>query len=221
MEIVKLELTTRTGLQDILAEYKLPSKPINIDEYATFREQVPAGSAWWISQLERVEAIGLRGNWLDGLELHDLMASLLSKPGAGTSLFNPSGSNYFPNGDWQLYKYYNLNMTGFRVGTLPSADQKLDAYATVGLDLVRTVVGVRDMGKDNDIPTGTWQVTINELSAVGLPTSGELKIHSWGFPINTNDGHFGEVDGPVDLGFAVVSRRLSLIPDFPFLFLID
>jgi len=144
--------------------------------------------------MERVNAIALRGNWLSGFELHDLMASLISKPTAGTTSYNATGVGYFPNGDWQVYKYYNQNMTGFRVGTLPSADLKLDAYATVGTDLVRTLVGVR-------ITEGTWQVTINDLSAVGLPEAGTLDIHTWGFPVSSVDEHYGEVDGPTDLGF--------------------
>lgn len=50
------------NLQALLKTYGLPNKPINIDEYATANEECPAGSAWWISQLERVNAIGLRGN---------------------------------------------------------------------------------------------------------------------------------------------------------------
>jgi len=171
----------------------LPAKPINIDEYATLPEQVPAGSAWWISQLERINAHGLRGNWQDGLELLDLMANLVSKPTAGTSTYNPTGTGYFPVGDWQLYHYYFTNMTGFRVGTLPSADLKLDSYATIGPDKVRVLVGVR-------ITIGTWQVTINDLTAVGLPAAGTLSIQTWGFPVSTTNEHFGEVAAPSNLG---------------------
>jgi hypothetical protein len=74
------------ALTSMLKTYKLPVKPLNIDEYGTFPEQVPCGSAWWISQLERVNAHGLRGNWLSGLQLHDFMASLLSKTPLATAL---------------------------------------------------------------------------------------------------------------------------------------
>ena len=35
------------------------------------------------------------------------------------------------------------------------------------------------------------------LSAVGLPSRGSLGIQTWGFPWRD---HYGEVDGPVDLG---------------------
>ncbi|TVY75814.1 hypothetical protein LSUE1_G004577 [Lachnellula suecica] len=177
------------ALYSMLQTYKLPNKPVNIDEYATYPEEVPAGSAWWISQLERVNAIGLRGNWLSGTQLHDFMGSLVSK----ASQTSATAGGYFPNGDFQVYKYYNLNMTGHRVGSSPSADLKLDTYATVGTDLVRVLTGVR-------ITTGTWQITINDLSAVGLPTSGTLNIRTWSFPYPSG-GHFGEVDAPTDLGY--------------------
>ncbi|TVY48530.1 hypothetical protein LOCC1_G001308 [Lachnellula occidentalis] len=180
------------ALFNLLATYKLPNHPINIDEYGTYDEQVPAGSAWWISQLERVNAIGLRGNWLSGSQLHDFLASLLSKPNAANSNYSATGGGYFPNGDYQVYKYYNLNMTGHRVGSSPSTDLKLDTYATVGSDTVKVLTGVR-------ITTGTWQVEINDLSAVGLADSGTLNIHTWSFP--ATGGHFGEVDGPTDLGW--------------------
>lgn len=175
------------ALVGMLQTYKLPIKPLNIDEYATYPEQVPAGSAWWISQLERVNAHGLRGNWLSGSQLHDFMGSLVSK----TNTNSPTGTGHYPNGDYQVYQYYNLNMTGYRVGTSPSADLKLDTFATVGKDMVRVLTGVR-------ITSGTWQITINSLSSVGLPSSGSLNIHTWGFPSN---GHFGEVDAPNDLGW--------------------
>lgn len=52
-------------------------------------------------------------------------------------------------------------MTGYRVGTTPSADLELDTYATVGSRLVKMLCGVR-------IETGTWQITVNDLSAVVL-----------------------------------------------------
>ncbi|KAH8771764.1 glycoside hydrolase superfamily [Diaporthe sp. PMI_573] len=172
------------GLVATQKQYGLPSKPININEYAVFNEQVPSGSAWWIAQLERINAHGLRGNWLSGSNLHDYLASLLGKTG--------STSGYYPNGDYQVYKYYYQNMTGHRVGTTPSADLKLDAYATVGSSSAIVLVGVR-------ISTGTWTLQLNDLSALGLPTSGTLNVQTWGFPV-ASDVHYGRVDGPTNLG---------------------
>ncbi|KAM0164965.1 hypothetical protein ACHAQE_001544 [Botrytis cinerea] len=183
--------TAYSGLQQILTTYGLPQKTVNIDEYGTYAEQVPSGTAWWISQLERYNAIGLRGNWLSGWSLHDFMAGLLGKPNAGTSAYSPTATGYWPNGEWQVYKYYNLNMTGHRVGTSASADGQLDTYATIGSTQVKILCGVR-------VATGTWQITVNSLSSVGLPTSGTLNIHTWGFP-NTG-GPFGSVTALNDLG---------------------
>lgn len=183
--------TAYSGLQQILSTYGLPQKTVNIDEYGTKAEQVPSGTAWWISQLERYNAIGLRGNWLSSWSLHDFMAGLLGKPNAGTSAYSPTAAGYWPNGEWQVYRYYNLNMTGHRVGTSASADAKLDTYATVGSTQVKILSGVH-------ITAGTWQITVNSLSSVGLPTSGTLNIHTWGFP-NTG-GSFGSVTALNDLG---------------------
>jgi hypothetical protein len=42
--------STQGELLALLKEYDLPVRPINIDEYSTYAEQVPSGSAWWISQ---------------------------------------------------------------------------------------------------------------------------------------------------------------------------
>ena len=177
-------ISANGGLVATLDKYGLPSKPININEYAVFSEQVPSGSAWWIAQLERINAHGLRGNWLSGSNLHDYLASLLGRTG--------STSGYYPNGDYQVYKYYNQNMTGHRVGTTPSADLKLDAYATVGSSSAIVLVGVR-------ISTGTWTLQLDDLSALGLPTSGTLDVQTWGFPV-ASDVHYGQVDGPTNLG---------------------
>lgn len=186
-------LSCYDGLVAAQNQYGLPSKPININEYGVWDEQVPAGSAWWISQLEHIDAHGLRGNWLSGDQLHDFLASLLSKPGNPDSgNYSATAAGYYPNGDYQVYKYYNQNMTGYRVGTTPSTDLMLDAYATVGSTSVIILVGVR-------IATGTWQLQLNDLSALGLPTSGTLNIQTWGFPV-ASDIKYDEVDGPTNLG---------------------
>lgn len=176
----------------LLKQYRLPVKPINIDEYGTYPEQQPAGTAWWISQLERYNAVGLRGNWLSGFALHDFMASLLSKPNADTPNYSGTAGGYWANGDYQVYKYYNMNMTGHRVGTSSSSDRKLDTYATVCSDMVKILTGVR-------VATGTWEVTVKSLSSVGLPLSGSVRIRTWAFPFT--GGHYGRVDAPNDLGW--------------------
>lgn len=180
----------KKGLDDLRAKYSLPEKPININEYAVYDEQVPAGSAWWIAQLERINAIGLRGNWLSGDQLHDFLASLLSKSGAPNT-YSATGNDYYANSDYQLYKFYNQNMTGDRYATTPSDDGYLDAYATVG-DKARVMVGVR-------LNTGTWTLQLNNLDSLGLPASGDLNVHTYGFQVG-DDAHYSRVDGPTDLG---------------------
>lgn len=183
---------TNASLTALLDQYSLPQRQININEYANFDEQIPAGAAWWISRFERYNAYGLRGNWLGGCKLHDFMASLLGKPGAEDSTASCTEGDYYPNGEYQVYKYYALNMTGNRVNTTGSGDKIMDVYATIDDDMVRTLAGVR-------LQTGTWYLTIDSLSAAGLPESGNVSIQTYGFMDN---GHFGEVDAPTDRGVA-------------------
>lgn len=70
---------TNASLAAALTTYGLPDRQININEYGNPFEQVPAGAAWWISRLERYDAIGLRGNWAGGTTLHDLFANAITK----------------------------------------------------------------------------------------------------------------------------------------------
>ncbi len=81
-------------LNYLLSLYSLPSRQVNVNGYGIFDEQVPSAGAWWISQLERVNAIGLRGDWLATDALHDFLAGLLGKPNAGTELFDPKDTGY-------------------------------------------------------------------------------------------------------------------------------
>ncbi|KAM0552427.1 hypothetical protein ACHAPJ_007988 [Fusarium lateritium] len=166
-----------------------PTTDININEYATFDEQVPSGAAWWISQLERVNAPGVRGNWLNGDQLLDFLASLLSKPGAPDQ-YDRNANDYFPNGEYQVYKYYAKSMTGSRVGTLPTDDGLLDIYVTKDEDAkkVRILIGTRRK-------TGSWDIHLSSLSSLGLADAGKLDVACLAFP---NEGHWGRVDGPTD-----------------------
>lgn len=179
-------------LQQILTKYGLPQRQININEYATFNEQVPAGSAFWISQFERRNAIGLRGNWLGGTQLHDLAASLLSKPDPS----NYASTGYFANGDWWVYNYYSQNMTGQRVSTSVSSDGQLDAYATVDTTArtARVLLGCHPP------TTGTYDVTFSGLANLGLPSSGTLQVRTWKFAVGS-DVHYSQMGPPQDLGY--------------------
>jgi hypothetical protein len=168
--------TTNQTLGALLTQYGLPSRQININEYGNSGEQVPQGAAFWISRFERYDAIGLRGNWQGGCVLHDLFANLLTKsanPNACTAV------DYQPAPEYPVYEYYNMNMTGNRVATTGTGDRQMDVYATVGGGKVRVLCGVR-------LNTGTWYITIDKLSAVGLPTTGTVNIQTWGFPSCTS-----------------------------------
>lgn len=179
--------------KSILASAGLATtKQININEYATYAEEVPCGAAWWIAQLERVNALGLRGNWLSGTNLHDFMAGLLGKPNAGTTAYSATATGYWPAPEYNVYKYYAQNMTGHRVTTTPTPDTNGDVYATVGSDKVRLLVGAR-------ITTGTWGIQLNDLTSLGLASSGSISIQTWGFP-GSSTNHFLEEDTPVNLG---------------------
>lgn len=181
-----------TTYKSILAQYGLATdKVVNINEFAILEEQVPSGGAWWISQLERVNAIGLRGNWLSNGALHDFMAGLLGKPNASTTSYSLTAGGYWPAAEFQVWKYYATNMTGHRVQTAATSDKHGEVYAVVDTDRVRLLVGAR-------VATGTWYINLTNLTALGLPTSGTLNIHTYRFEGSSN--HFQEYDSSTDLG---------------------
>lgn len=111
---------------------------------------------------------GLRGNWLSTCQLHDFMASLLWKGNPNTC----GSKDYFPTGGYRVYQYYYQNMTGQRATTATSGDGVIDVYSTVATDTVRVLTGVL-----NNV--GTWYVNINNLTSVGLPSSGTLNIQTY------------------------------------------
>jgi len=173
---------TNASLTALLEQYKLPQRQVNINEYATSGEQRPAGAAWWISRLERYDTIGLRGNWLSGTELHDLMANLLTKKN------NPAdytATDYLPTGEWQVYAYYSRNMTGQRVATTGSTDRLFDVYATIDGKSLKVLAGSR-------VTAGTWSIQIE-----GLSCDGDVNVQRWSFPGETQ---YSVLEAPVNGG---------------------
>lgn len=181
---------SNSTLQSLLSLHGVPNRPNNINEYGTALEQRPSGDAWYISRLERYDTLGLRGNWLSTTALHDFLAGLVGKPNAGTSSYNPTAGGYWQTGDYQVYKYYHLNQTGTRMGTIGSADGQFDVYATKTGSVVKILCGSR-------VKTGTWDITVTNLTSLGLPSSGSIKITTYEFPWTSQ---FGEVDTPTNLG---------------------
>ncbi|KAJ0107087.1 hypothetical protein J7T55_006967 [Diaporthe amygdali] len=168
-----------------------PERPVNINEYLNLADELnPAATVWHLSRFERYDTSGLRSNWRggpDGSHLRDFLASLIWRDNHDLP--------YHPNGDWQALKYYNTNMTGYRAATTGSEDRIFDVYATVGSDKLRALAGVR-------VKTGTWALTLKNLSAVGLPPVGELRIQTWGFTYEIPEA---ELDAPTDRGIATHS----------------
>lgn len=186
------------SLNSLLANYGLPKRQININEYATLAEQVPSGAAWWISRLERYDALGLRGNWQSKTTLHDLLANLLTK---GEDPFNYSATDYMPAPEYTVYQYYHTNMTGVRVKTTGSADLHLDVYATAEPNgRVRILAGSRGLGASGT--SSTWSIVVENMRSVGLPAQGDVEVHTWNFPgSNMYEAYWA----PVDLGVASYS----------------
>ncbi|CAH0003824.1 unnamed protein product [Clonostachys byssicola] len=184
--------TTTEDLYAVLDTYDLPRRPVNINEYATAPEQTPVFTAWWIAQLERVNARGLRGVWVSAAQVFDLFGGLISKPNADNDNYDPEAGGYYPTGEYQVYKYYNRNMTGNRVATTASSDRTVDAYATVNNGHAKILFGSRSV-------SDTAFIKVNDISCLGLPESGTLDIKIWAFPFP--NGRFGEVNAPVDHGW--------------------
>jgi len=161
---------TNSSLRGLLHQYGLPERQIFANEYAEQSEMVPGSYIWWISRLERYDFFGMLGNWLGGTQLHDLFAGLLTKK---SNPANYAATDYAAAPGYPIYSYYNLNMTGLRANTTGSSDRLLDTYATIGVDKVRILAGVK-------LQTGAFSVVVQGLNAVGY-TSGSVAVSTYSF----------------------------------------
>lgn len=162
------------------AQYGLPARPIDVNEYAWPDEQHPAGTAWYLGQLERHDLRSLRANWGGGAGLHDFMGDLV--------FFD--GGEYRPNGEWYLYKYY-AGMTGERVATTASSDRLFDSFATVSCTGdVKIIAGTRTVA-------AAYELKINGLSDLGLPSDGAINVRTRQF---NWEGKASDTGDSVDLG---------------------
>lgn len=171
--------TTIPDFTSMRATYRLPEKPIDINEYGWSTEQNPANSVYYISQLERYNLRGLRSNWGSGSGLHDFLGSLVAK----------SNGKYVPNGDWQLYRYY-ANMTGTRLVTSASANPQFDVFAVREKAVLKIIAGTRSLQRDSSI-------SVTGLDKLGIPGEGSVSVRSYRFDWR---GAQGEVGDPVSLG---------------------
>ncbi|GKU10850.1 hypothetical protein FLAG1_11484 [Fusarium langsethiae] len=193
--------TTIPDFTTLRARYGVPEKPIDANEYAALEEQNPANSVYYLAQLERHDIRGLRANWASGSELHNWMANLVY------STTGTSDGTYYPNGEWQVYKYYAF-MTGERVLTEAAADLKFDVFATKDSETVKILAGTRTI-------QAPYNISIDGLSAVGLPSEGEIKVRTYRFDWA---GPKGKVGGPVDVGeqvYAYSSDMFTISVDPP------
>ncbi|KAM0554623.1 hypothetical protein ACHAO7_003762 [Fusarium culmorum] len=168
--------------------FGVPMKPVDVNEYAALKEQNPANSVYYLAQLERYNIRGLRANWASGSELHNWMGNLVYST-TGTST-----GTYYPNGEWQVYKYYAA-MAGERVSTVAAADKKFDVFATKDGKTVKILAGTRTI-------KAAYDITVNGLSAVGFPKQGTVKVRTLRFDWA---GPKGKMGNPVDVGTAVVT----------------
>jgi hypothetical protein len=139
-----------------------------------------------MAQLERNNMWAMRANWGSNEDLHDRLADLLGKTENG---------EYFPNGEWWLYKYY-YEMKGERVATKVSSDMRFDVFATRDKTGVKILAGTRTFEDIWDVPD--YEIEVAGLGSVhDLPKSGKIEVQSWRFDY---EGNQTEIGPPVNLG---------------------
>jgi hypothetical protein len=183
--------TSILTFRDLLTHHNIPQNGIiNINEYATWSEQVPSGAVWFISQLERENAVGLRGNWAMAGALHDLLAGLVSKPDAGTQRYDETTKGYYPTAEYYVYKYYASEMQGQRVRTEPTENIDGEVYAVLGGDKLRVLAGTRNA-------KGSWAICLKGGKSLGFEDGTEVDVRVLLF--TTKDNHFEACEGPKEL----------------------
>ncbi|QLQ34935.1 RICIN domain-containing protein [Micromonospora robiginosa] len=158
-------------------------RPHQINEYGAANQQNPAGGAWYLARLERAGADGLRANWAGGQNLHNDLASLLTRNSAG---------QYQPKGEWWAYQFYG-SMTGQIASVTPSASY--DAFATRDTGSAKILVG-------GNSTTGNVAVTVQRLDATsGIVVNNQVRVVVQNIPYNNG----AAVSGPVTVRDSVVS----------------
>jgi len=158
-------------------------RPYQINEYGSTTEQNPGDGSWYIARLERAGADGLRANWASTGNLHNDLANLLVRNGAGQHL---------PKGEWWVYRYYG-HQTGQVVSTTPSP--AYDAFATRDTGVAKVLVG-------GGGTTGNVAVTLQGLNTTsGIVQNNQARIVVQRIPYNGG----GAVAGPTTIQNAVVT----------------
>ncbi|MFD0578464.1 ricin-type beta-trefoil lectin domain protein [Dactylosporangium darangshiense] len=158
-------------------------RPYQINEYGASNEQNPGDGAWYIARLERAGADGLRANWAGGQNLHNDLASLLTR--------NSSGQ-YQTKGEWWVYNFY-ASQTGQIVSVTPSGSY--DAFATKATGSAKILIG-------SGRTTGNVAVNVQGLSTTsGIVVNNQVRVVVQNIPYNNG----GAVSGPVTVRDSVVT----------------
>ncbi|KAH8834395.1 glycoside hydrolase superfamily [Flagelloscypha sp. PMI_526] len=188
------------NMVSMLNSYGLTIGEFVIDEYGIQAEQVPGGAAWNVGTCLGNHC--LKPLMVDPQLSYDI-ACEETGPAAGSSMISLldflekqtiirrlEPDTTATEAKYLVYKYYASTMTGYRVQTTRSTDKKMDSYAVVGSNVVRILVGGRQV-------TGTYQVTVQNLSSLGLATSGTITIRTYQFAYTSATTR---VDAATDLG---------------------
>lgn len=183
--------TSIATFRDLLRQHEIPATGIiNINEYAIWSEQVPSGAVWFISQLERENAVGLRGNWAMAGALHDLLAGLVSKPDAGTTQYSDTSAGYFPTAEYHVYRYYASEMHGQRLRTEATKEMDGEVYAVVNNDKLRILAGTRNA-------RGSWSILIKAGKALKFEDGTATAVSVLLFA--AKDNHFEACESPKEI----------------------
>ena len=119
-------------------------------------------------------------------------------------VYKTSDSTYYPNGEWQVYKYYAA-MAGERVLTKASEDRKFDVFATKDAETIKILAGTRTI-------QAPYNITVNGLGAAGLPEEGEIKVQTYQFDWAGPEGQVGD---PVDSAATTYSSSSNPVSTLP------
>lgn len=170
-------------LNQIKANYGLPDRPVQINEYAGADEQTPAYTSWFIGRFERTGIQGLRANWGSGKGLHDDLARLL--------LVSNNYQTFDTMGDWHVFNYYTQMQTGLITYAGATGSSCFDLYVTQdrSAEQVHILAGTRGQ-------TGGYPITVSNVN--DFPAfQGKSSLRALVKEIPFNNG--GVVNGPTTL----------------------
>lgn len=166
---------------------------------------VAGGYAWYIAKFERMNWVGLLGNWLNGAQLYDTLSNLLSRVGDFNDVNN---KDYTPAAGYWIYQYYQKSMTGYRVTSTPTSDGNCDVFGTVGTDKVRLLTSCH-------FSTTDYTIQVKNLASIGYPANGSVTVNVTRF--NSTSSPSDPIGAPYGVGSFVmqINNGVGVIPVFP------